>query len=599
MVENVLANSTNDNFIFRMLPYLARDENYYDIPENCKTIYSDSEKFRNFIISTGIREPRIDYDLRTYIFPFFEKQWITITWDIADLLADYLHCGWLDSKRRREIKEISKKVIQEESVKISLNSIMGNLKKEDLKKFKEYFSSEYIWSLLDDKYKMPEFVNKHVEELEPILDIDWIRALLKDFEIINGWKELTDSEKFDRRAFGGLYYDLEKDSLYKQFVQQLVRSYTDFTTLNPNDFWDSWRGLYDFVKEQWLLGTDYLDKILEWHWYPGTHSVYYMLKAKWEVSKDFLQKVLDNAEWYVMWSILSADEAMAFMQDVYATEDAGMIKKLFSQIGYFEKYCSEEDINILIRKMIGVISSEEDFALFMKKMDEYAYKPKFSLFLKIKYLLTNSLDIYKVRANYTKVPSDIYASLVASWIIDITKVDRRELPSVWWGVFVDAEDLEKLSKFYGIMLDEKKQADQEMKKEERERAERLRKEQEENKRIYDEALENREEWEVIFDNYEKDPIFKGQKYVLSFDRKNRILKFISAPIKEYHYHSMLHNWYVQEWRCLWWGFIDKDDENKIIKLWWYSISYWDVSCKYREVMKKMLEKKFPDYKILL
>jgi hypothetical protein len=70
---------------------------------------------------------------------------------------------------RKEFEMLAEEIIQKESVKVALNNKMENLKEEDLEKFRYYFSSEYIRKLLDDKYKMPEFVNSHIKELEPIL----------------------------------------------------------------------------------------------------------------------------------------------------------------------------------------------------------------------------------------------------------------------------------------------------------------------------------------------------------------------------------------------------------------------------------------------
>jgi hypothetical protein len=67
------------------------------------------------------------------------------------------------------VTTLAEEIIQKESVKNSLNEKMKNPKKEDLEKFRKYFSSEYIWDLLDDKYKKPDFVNSHIEALEPIL----------------------------------------------------------------------------------------------------------------------------------------------------------------------------------------------------------------------------------------------------------------------------------------------------------------------------------------------------------------------------------------------------------------------------------------------
>lgn len=613
MVEKILADSNNEKFIFAMLPYLAKKNRFFDIPENCKVIYSDWEKFKNFIASENSkldekrreneedRKKSIYWSLdeerytavRTHdVFPFFNNLWITITWDIADLLWDKPY--YSDYGSKEWIRELSEKIIQKESVKTALNEKMENLKKEDLEKFRKYFSSEYIWKLLDDKYKMPEFVNSHIEALEPILGHGWVKALVKEFWRITKWKELADSEKFNRSVFKSyIDYNPEPEEL------NWIWKSTNLTTLNSVDFGLASHWLYSFVEKEWLLGTDYLDDVLKWHKYPGTHSVYYMIKAKWEISKDFLEKVLDNNERYAKWKILSTEEAAAFMQDVYATQDENLIKKLFNQIWYFEKYCSEEDINVLIRKMIKAISSQEDFAIFMKEMDNHAYDEKFSMFLKIKYLLTNSLNTYKIKEHNTKIPSDIYSSLFASGVIDVNS-DFHQLPKVYQNVspFVDPDDLDKLSNYYSEMLENERQASEKREQEEEERNERLRKEREENERIYNEAVENREKWEIVFDNYVKNSIFHGQKYVLSVDRENHILKFITAPMDKFPYHSNLHSKYIEDGRCLGWGLIDKNDEKKVITLRWHSESYWSVLWKDKEAMKKMLEKRFPDYKII-
>jgi hypothetical protein len=143
--------------------------------------------------------------------------------------------------------------------------------------------------------------------------------------------------------------------------------------------------------------------------------------------------------------------------------------------------------------MIKAISSQEDFAMFVKVMDNYAYDEKFSMFLKIKYLLTNSLNTYKIRDHDTKIPSDIYSKLIASGCID---VDRNfpPLPKVYQNAspFVDPDDLDKLSNYYNEMLENERQASEKRKQEEEERKERLRREREESERIYNEAVENRE-----------------------------------------------------------------------------------------------------------
>ena len=51
--------------------------------------------------------------------------------------------------------------------------------------------------------------------------------------------------------------------------------------------------------------------------------------------------------------------------------------------------------------------------------------------------------------------------------------------------------------------------------------------------------------------------------------------------------------------CLWWGCVKMDDENKMITLYWYSEGYGSIPEKFKESMRKMLEKKFLDYKIVV
>ena len=583
LIIETLQNSTNEKLIFEMFWYL-KEYKKEEIPENCISEYSDMEKLKEYIT------PKIlgSYGPGTKkTFEILESLWLTITWDVAEQRSKkVIHWYWDESVRghsryvdeTHKINKLSEKVIQKDSVKQALNSIIENCKKEDLEKFKKYFSSEYIWKLLDDKYKKPEFVNKHIDTLKPILDEDWLDVLLQQFKKSTEWKDLSDSEKFHRDVFGSL---------------SNVWKYVDLTSLEEDDFWNVKNGLYNFIEEEWLLGTPYLDNILKWHWYPKTHSVYYMLKAKWEVSKDFLKEVLNNDDYYNQ--ILSSEEATAFMQDIYATQDDNLVKKLFDKIWKFSESCTQEEVNILTRKMIKAISSKEDFQKFYNMIERYAYSENFGIFLKIKYLLTGKLDDYELRKHKTEIPSDIYASLISSKIIDI---GNKDLPKVWSSVFVDSDNLMKLSGYYDEMTEEKKKAEEEARQAEQERLERLKREKEETEKIYNEAIENREKWEVVFDKYKKNEIYGGQKYILSVDRKKHILKFATAPIDECGFHSDIHYKYIEEWRCLWWGFLDKDDENKIIRLRWYSQSYGSVDEKEEGIMKKMLEKKFPGYKVL-
>lgn len=583
LVIETLQNSTNEELIFRMFWYM-NGYNKDKIPQNCISEYSDMEKLKKYItpeILEGHRHKTIE------AFEILKELWLTITWDVAEQWSEkVIKWYWDDSERGHSryvdrtgyVNRLSEKIIQKDSVKQALHSI------RDLEKFKQYFSSEYIWGLLDDKHKEPKYVNEHINALEPILDEDWLDILLQQFKESTEWKELSDSEKFHRNVF---------NSLPTKKLGE-VWNYIDLTTITEQDFWqakDNW--LYNFIEWKWLLGTPYINQVLEWHWNPKTHSVYFMHKTKWEVWKNFLEGVLNNDKYYN--DILSSEEATALMQDVYATQDENLLKKLFDKIWKFSKSCTQEEVNILTRKIIKTISSKEDFQKFYNMMENYAYSEKFGIFLKIKYLLTGKLNKYELEKHKTEIPSDIYASLISSKIINIGK--EEELPKVWPSVFVDSDDLMKLSGYYDEMVKDKEKAEAEARQAEQERQERLQREKEENEKIYKEAIENREKWEVVFDKYTKHKIFEGQKYILSVDRKNHILKFATAPIDECGFHSDLHNKYIEEWRCLWWGFLDKDDKSKTIRLWGYSQSYGSVSQEEYRIMLGMLKKEFPDYTI--
>ena len=106
-------------------------------------------------------------------------------------------------------------------------------------------------------------------------------------------------------------------------------------------------------------------------------------------------------------------------------------------------------------------------------------------------------------------------------------------------------------------------------------------------------MENREKWDVIF-NYKR----KWQKYVLVIDIEKHNLQFLSEDLN---YHFNIYEKYMKDKnsRCLWWGCVKMDDENKIITLYWGSVGYGSVPERFKESMKKMLEKKFPDYKIVV
>ena len=78
------------------------------------------------------------------------------------------------------------------------------------------------------------------------------------------------------------------------------------------------------------------------------------------------------------------------------------------------------------------------------------------------------------------------------------------------------------------------------------------------------------------------------------DAEGRILRFLSEDLG---YHSEIHHKYVKNGHCVGGGRVKMDENTKTLEICGYSESYGRVTEKYRPVMRQMLEKQYPDYKI--
>ena len=108
--------------------------------------------------------------------------------------------------------------------------------------------------------------------------------------------------------------------------------------------------------------------------------------------------------------------------------------------------------------------------------------------------------------------------------------------------------------------------------------------------IIEQAIKNRKDGAVI-ENYNEE----GQKYILGVDSQNKKLMFITDNLP---HHINIKRKYIPNWFCLWWWRLTFDNKNKAISLYWKSRVYGGIRWKAKEAIMKMLEKSYPNYKIL-
>lgn len=292
--------------------------------------------------------------------------------------------------------------------------------------------------------------------------------------------------------------------------------------------------------------------------------LYRMMKRKWEVDENIMSNIIKNI--WKMQSFKGKDNfKKALMQEVYGTENKRLIVELFKQFKAFDECCTEEEKDILIRQFVHVMS-DEDAGVFKRIMKQHSEGEIHSdLLFKIRYFLGDIKNL----SYYSVLPKDVYLDAVKRKIIWL----NGSLPNVIPTPYIDSNDFSKLSSL--LRADD----------------DRIKRLKEEEERFIKSVKENREKWEVVFDFTKQE-----QKFVLSVDREKWCLRFLTENLP---YHSNIHSKYVKDGRCVWWWRVMMNEEKKIIHLYWASESYWCVSGDYAESMKKMLEKNFPNYKILI
>lgn len=425
-------------------------------------------------------------------------------------------------------KDKLREIIDVESVKTALNNMFETQDLTYIEKLVCDIKYPYYWKLwpyVDAKYKTPKYLNPHMEDISQyfwLSDKNRISLLRKLKENPKSW------EKYNVHVI--LDYPLG-------YI--LIR--------NAND------KLIDLIVDTVELDENSDSRLL-----------YSMMKKKWEVDENIMFNIIKN-----IWKMISFKEEdnfkKALMQEIYGTKNKRLIVELFKQFKAFDKCCTEEEKDILIRQFVHVMS-DEDVDIFKSIMKQYSDRKIHSdLLFKIRYFLGDIKNL----SYYDALPKDVYVDAIKRKIIWL----NDSLPQVIHTSYIDPDDFSKLLSL--LKADE-------------DRIQRLKEEEE---KFIKSVKENREKWEVIF-NFTK----QEQKFVLSVDREKWCLRFLTEDLP---YHSNIHSKYVKDGRCVWWWRIQINEQLKTIMLHWYSESYWSVPDEYKDAMKKMLEKQYPGYEIIL
>lgn len=539
MIIKTLKKSNNETFILEALAFFQRwwYLSISDIPENCISILSDPQRLKHALES---------YKSDTkYIIIVLDKLWIKISLD--ELSARQYGRKKYEASWNGNVYDSMKSVFWEKFIDTVINKWW-----KDLELLIGLLWKEKVRDILDDKYKTPSFVNTHIKELEPLLKGDWWIYLLESTSI--------QSEKFDIQIIKSDFYkDIEKVDTYN-YVIDLVKKHTNLLSTSPDVLLQKFRGFnrtkcvpafewcYPILKEIWNIPERFYTELFE-------NSCY---------AKDFLR---------MYWSEI--------IQAIYATHNHELLMNLWYSLYDFSGAISDEEHTIAVKKIIAEISNQEEFNKFYENYLSRSGR-----------WICQIIDDFFRGWNYTEkeieyinrrkqIPWNLYKKFIQFWII---KTWNEYLPEVWPSIEIDTADIVKLIKYYDQMNKDAQQSREKMEEE-------LKRQEAEKKRFEEELINNREKWDVICIYTRPD-----QKFVLSVDNIKSTLQFLSEDL-DYHYN--IHSKYIKDWKCLWWGRIKMDESKNTIELYWYSESYWSVPDKYKGPMRKMLEKKYPGYKIIV
>ena len=479
---------------------------------------------------------------------------------------------------------------------INMVSDFENLKKEldakflaweDIKLYISLFGDK-IWDIIDKSYHVPHYVNNYVEKRWKY-DRYLPNSLRLIDEYLDSWEAWNNNEKFTWEILWG-----SDDTIFEVWSDPEKLKAVDAETLGSR-FFPLWYYLYikhnttdvDTSKLVWKVlqnsdfcefwDTDRAPKQLSWWGMPESEQLIEFAKRYSQIPSHLRQKYLETDK---PWRFTE------FIQDVYATNDNDLLRKLFEfSLWKYSMYnrgrLTYEDQDVLIVKVIdNLISTPEDFEeLFDKIKHNYQTLTPFAVMLI--YLVTWSVP--RNTAIIPAFPQSIYRMVCEEAIAKGEHIPThcKVVPDP----MVRQDLVEKLSALYDKVQAEKQR------KQEHEEALRLERERiaREQREATEYALAHCEDWEVVLD-------YTGeQKYILIVDPESKKLKFISEDLP---YHSNIKSKYCPNGLCLWWWRITMNADKTRILLHWSSESYGWLSDHEKECAIKLLKKNYPNLTIL-
>ena len=579
ILENLLKKTNDKKFVFYMFRMLVDTWTISKVSKETedviiKMLFADKDSINRVVkmFLTEFKYPdnykeSFDYEVDKYFenLPSWIKEIMIPVFSDFDYISSFIHkmnrcCtseAFLEILKTLNIKiprELAKKIEPERRSDLLNEIIVDRLDMDTVKEFIKNMLDQWYCGkkdierlediLFDEHYcsflSMIDDKYKTPRYLNPCMRFvtNWISKEEK-INLLKQLKENNCNEKYDKNIL--LIHDFREDDTLVDYNDWLINLIVDTVSLNKKNY-------------PTLL---YRDK-----------------QKQWKIDKDVLEKWIEAEEKHV-----SISDVRNIIQDVYSLENDDLIREMVKHFSYLNKICTESEMNVLIKKFIHIMT-DKDVELFKSIMNRYwttewHYQPDgytipaSMLLYKLKYFVWGWVEVPSWRYMDWPIPKDVYLDALEKWIIKYPNLPKNIMPAE----YIDPQDYEKVANLMHADMA------------------RIQKEIEDTENLKKEARDNWEKGGVEF-NFTK----QEQKFVLSVDREKRCLKFLTENLG---FHVQIHKKYVKDGFCVWGWRVEMNEKDKTIYLYWASIDYWSVPNEYREAMKKMLEKIFPDYKILL
>jgi len=620
IIKRTLEQSSNEEYIYDMICLMAKYRfGSYHLPENVKILLSDSQNVKKIINGQRFQKNKVylwevlsllkDAGVKVSLNDAIEFK------NLADIKyeKDYSPIRGDFFEPIRNIQPLLKSIVREKDWDDIFASIIkeGKIDQDMIKKAKKTFNSNEILAKIPREYLKVAFINSNMDDLKDLLDSKGVEYLLSAIDLSDDWKKLDEKilenfkiteliEKIDYSRNRDVYSeDFNRLSKSREVAKLIVKK-VQLSKL-PYDGGDSYI-YYDELNKTWMINEENIKRFslrtFAWPYYNYKDQYNNSAYVWWDNSKvraNFMsENVLPVVGKYVSW----------YIDVVLNSDNIKEIRELVKCINYFPNSITESQMNLLVERVIKSIKTIDDLQyvenLFTTKTNHY------SIIIYLAFCIYNtypweygeytsgrrSAETSLRRENLNKLsglPKSVYSEMLKKDIfLDITK-----LPKV-----LQDPMIENFDNVIQLILERNiaAQKESEEKKLEEERLTAKRNEMiKENLRIQEAAiknsLENKKEWDCVI-NYTRE----WQKYVLSLNIENSTLYFLTEDLP---YHANIHGKYCDKWTCLGWWRIKIDKEKKAINLYDYSQWYGSIDSKFHGAMKKIIEKNYPWYEIII